>query len=240
MANLETYGDLKKVIKSITINQTASSIKGGVKSKASDLVIDAAVEALKLTIPGIGLAKHGYDILKKAMSRPDTKKTNTWLDKLDIDDDMSKIIDDTVENGFIQLMTKAIESEPDTKSLEDDFNMNAKLVDYLKNTYAGRTITGIQENTMKKSELKKLIKEQILEITIDSPKLQGQIKTDVWDDLKIKDFNRSNFNNTISLVKNKKMLNTAANTILANTFIALLNANDEQLRNAFNNLKQFK
>jgi hypothetical protein len=36
------------------------------------------------------------------------------------------------------------------------------------------------------------------------------------------------------------MLNTAANTILANTFIALLNANDEQLRNAFNNLKQFK
>jgi hypothetical protein len=93
---------------------------------------------------------------------------------------------------------------------------------------------------MKKSELKTLIKEQILEITIDSPKLQGQIKTDVWDDLKIKDFNRSNFNNTISLVKNKKMLNTAANTILANTFIALLNANDEQLRNAFNNLKQFK
>ena len=240
MANLETYGDLKKVIKSITINQTASSIKGGVKSKASDLVIDAAVEALKLTIPGIGLAKHGYDILKKAMSRPDTKKTNTWLDKLDIDDDMSKIIDDTVENGFIQLMTKAIESEPDTKSLEDDFNMNAKMVDYLKNTYKGRTVTGIQENTMKTSELKKLIREQILEITIDSPKLQGQIKTDVWDDLKIKDFNRSNFNNTISLVKNKKMLNTAANTILANTFIALLNANDEQLRNAFNNLKQFK
>jgi hypothetical protein len=236
MANLETYGDLKKAIKNIQLTKKAGSIG----SKALGVGIEAAIDAAKTVIPGIGTAKSAVDFIRAFVKASDTKKTKTWLDKLQVDDETSAIIDDTVENGFIQLMTKAIESEPDTKSLEDDFNMNAKLVDYLKNTYAGRTITGIQENIMKKSELKTLIKEQILEITIDSPKLQGQIKTDVWDDLKIKDFNRSNFNNTISLVKNKKMLNTAANTILANTFIALLNANDEQLRNAFNNLKQFK
>ena len=232
MANLETYGDLKTLINNISKQQKGDKIISKGKEFALDQVLGL--------IPGASNAKTAFDFIKTAISKPDTKKTNTWLDKLDIDDDMSKIIDDTVENGFMQAMANSIEAEPNTKTLEDDFNMNAKMVAYLKSTYDGRTVTGIQENIMKKSELKTLIKEQILEITIDSPKLQGQIKTDVWDDLKIKDFNRSNFNNTISLVKNKKMLNTAANTILANTFIALLNANDEQLRNAFNNLKQFK
>jgi hypothetical protein len=84
-----------------------------------------------------------------SISKPDGKKTNTWLDKLDVDDDMSQIVDDTVENGFMQAMTKSIESEQDTKPLEDDFNMNAKMVDYLKKTYSGRTVSGIQENNMK-------------------------------------------------------------------------------------------
>jgi hypothetical protein len=232
MANLETYGDLKTLINNISKQQKGDKIISKGKEFALDQVLGL--------IPGASNAKTAFDFIKTAISKPDTKKTNTWLDKLDIDDDMSKIIDDTVENGFMKAMANSIEAEPNTKTLEDDFNMNAKMVAYLKSTYDGRTVTGIKESIMKKSEFKKLIKEQILEITIDSPKLQGQIKTDVWDDLKIKDFNRSNFNNTISLVKNKKMLNTAANTILANTFIALLNANDEQLRNAFNNLKQFK
>jgi hypothetical protein len=47
-------------------------------------------------------------------------------------------------------MAKAIESESDTKPLEDDFNMNAKMVDYLKQTYEGRTVSGIKENNMNK------------------------------------------------------------------------------------------
>jgi predicted transcriptional regulator len=46
--------------------------------------------------------------------------------------------------------------------------MNAKIVNYLKDTYKGRTITGIKENKsknknkMKNEALKKLIKEEIL------------------------------------------------------------------------------
>jgi hypothetical protein len=161
---LETYGDLKKIIKSITSKQKSSTIGGGIKGKATDIAIDAAVEALKATIPGIGLAKHGFDIFKGAIKKPDTKKTNTWLDKLDIDDNMSKIIDNAVENGFIQMITKTIEGESDDKPLEQDFNMNQKLVDYLKNNYQGRTITGIKENKMKKSQLRQIIKEEISKI----------------------------------------------------------------------------
>ena len=161
MANdLKTYGDLKKVISSITRNQKIKAVAGGVV----DIGIEGAIDAAKTIIPGIGTAKTTYDLVKKFITKPDTKKTKTWLDKLDVDDSMSRIIDDTVENGFIQTIAKTIENEPDDKSLEQDFNMNQKLVDFLKNNYQGRTITGIKENNMKKELLKSIIKEEIAKL----------------------------------------------------------------------------
>jgi len=93
---------------------------------------------------------------------------------------------------------------------------------------------------MKKSELKKLIKEQILEVTTEDPTLQGQIKIDLFKKLGIEGFDPSKFTTTINLVKNNKSLNIAANKILADTFIALLKADDPALLAIFNNLKQFK
>ena len=140
MANLETYGDLKKLINGISKQQKGEKIISKGKEFALDQVLGL--------IPGASNAKTAFDFIKTAVSKPDAKKTNTWLDKLDIDDEMSQIVDDTVENGFMQAMAKAIESESDTKPLEDDFNMNAKMVDYLKQTYDGRTVSGIKENNM--------------------------------------------------------------------------------------------
>jgi len=232
MANLETYGDLKTLINNINKRQKGDKIISKGKEFALDQVLGL--------IPGASNAKTAFDFIKTAISKPDTKKTNTWLDKLDIDDDMSKIIDDTVENGFMKAMANSIEAEPNTKTLEDDFNMNAKMVAYLKSTYDGRTVTGIKESIMKKSEFKKLIKEQILEVTTEDPTLQGQIKIDLFKKLGIEGFDPSKFTTTINLVKNNKSLNIAANKILADTFIALLKADDPALLAIFNNLKQFK
>jgi hypothetical protein len=140
MANLETYGDLKKLINGISKQQKGEKIISKGKEFALDQILGL--------IPGASNAKTAFDFIKTAISKPDAKKTNTWLDKLDVDDEMSQIIDDTVENGFMQTMAKTIESEPDDKSLEDDFNMNQKMVDYLKQTYDGRTVSGIKENNM--------------------------------------------------------------------------------------------
>jgi len=144
MANLETYGDLKKLITSISKKQKGEKIISKGKEFALDQVLGL--------IPGASNAKTAFDFLKTAISKPDTKKTDTWLDKLDIDDEMSAIVDDTVENGFMQAMAKSIETESDDKPLENDFNMNAKMVDYLKQKYGGRTIAGIRENTMKPTQ----------------------------------------------------------------------------------------
>jgi hypothetical protein len=149
---LNTYGDLKKVIKDISLKQKGEKIG------------DIALDTISNFIPGADLAKTTLGFIKAAFRKPDTKKTKTWLDKLDVDDEMSAIVDDTVENGFLQKISKDIEDADDNKPLEQDFNMNAKMVNYLKDKYKGRTISGIKENKMKNQPLKNLIKEEIKNI----------------------------------------------------------------------------
>lgn len=160
---LNTYGDLKKVIKAISTKQKGEKIG------------NVALGTVIGFIPGADTAKTTFEFIKAAFSKPDTKKTKTWLDKLDIDDEMSAIVDDTVENSFLQLLSKTIDSEPDNKPLEQDFNMNAKMVNHLKNKYAGRTISGIKENNMKNELLKQIIKEEIKNILKEEPNQKAEI-----------------------------------------------------------------
>lgn len=127
---LSTYGDLKKAVNVIKLKQKGNKISG----QGMDTLIGA--------IPLIGNAKSVYDFIKAAINKPDDKKTNTWLDKLDIDDDMSKIIDDTVENGFLDYIVTKINSTPDDTPLEQNFNMNDELSKYLKQKYNDRTVVG--------------------------------------------------------------------------------------------------
>jgi hypothetical protein len=238
MTNLKTYGDLKNLINIIKLKQKGQKIISKGKEVALDQVLGF--------IPGASNVKTFVDFIKVAVSKPDNKKTDTWLDKLDIDDKVSAIVDDTVENGFMQTMADAIKNEPDDKPLEDDFNMNQKMVDYLKNKYEQRTITGIREENMKTQQLRKLIREIILsELETSSPtdskQLQGNINIELFKKLNIADFDAGKFSTTINLVKNNKSLNMAANKILADTMIALIKTDDDALLNQiFSNLKQIK
>ena len=156
---LNTYGDLKKVIKAIALKQKGEKIG------------DIALGTLMGFIPGAEAAKTTFEFIRAAISKPDSKKTSTWLDKLDIDDSMSAIVDDTVENGFMQMMSKTIESKPDNQPLESDFNMNAEMVEYLKDTYKGRTVAGISED--KKAALKSAIKAYAREIMMNEENVTG-------------------------------------------------------------------
>jgi hypothetical protein len=160
---LNTYGDLKKAIKAIALKQKGQAIVSQGKSFVLDQLLGL--------IPGASNAKTTFEFIRAAISKPDTKKTNTWLDKLDIDDAMSAIVDDTVENGFMQMMSKTIESKPDNQPLEQDFNMNAEMVDYLKNTYRGRTVSGISEE--KKAALKSAVKAYAREIMMSEENVTG-------------------------------------------------------------------
>jgi hypothetical protein len=165
---METYGDLKKVIRNIKLKQKGEKIVSQGKSFVLDQVLGL--------IPGASNAKTTFEFLRAAFEKPDTKKTQTWLDKLDIDDEMSAIIDDTVENGFLKIMADTIEAESDTKPLESDFNMNAKMVDYLKSEYSGRTVTGITEKKMKYRLVKK-----VNEVEAEVPSNIATISKDLAD-----------------------------------------------------------
>lgn len=238
---LKTYGDLKKLIKSITTGQK--------KDKLINKGASLALDQLLGFIPGASNAKTAYEFIRTAVSKPDTKKTNTWLDKLDVDDNMSKIIDDTVENGFMTIMSKAIESESDTKPLELDFNMNQKLVDYLKTSYQGRTVTGIKENNMKKELLKKIIKEEIAKLKQEATlpanqppqKIQGAtLNIELLKKL-APNITPTNIQGAITAIKTNRLLTPAHNKTLAELMTAMIKTSDDSLLGKiFQNLKQIE
>ena len=142
-------------------------------------------------------------------------------------------------------MAQSIESEQDTKPLEDDFNMNAKMVDYLKKTYSGRTVSGIKENDLTQFDMKERFQQLagIKEVTAtpEPTQVQGQIKVELFKKLGVADFDPAKFSTTINLVKQNKPLNTAANKVLADIMIAMVKTNDDALLNQiFTNLKQIE
>jgi len=132
---LRTYGDLNKAINVIT------GVKKGelVGAELSNVGVDFLLGLL----PGLSAAKSAMDVYSAMFKAPDDKKTNTWLDKLNVDDDLSAIVDDTVETGFMTELSQLIANEPPTKPLEPNFDINAKMVDFLSRKYNKRTVAGV-------------------------------------------------------------------------------------------------
>jgi len=186
---LNTYGDLKKVLKAITLKQKGEKVV----SKGKEIAVDAFLSL----IPGAGAAKTALDIMSALYKSPDSKKTSSWLDNLNIDDNFSKIIDDTVENGFLQVLYNTIEQNSNDKPLEADFDLNEKLKEYLKKHYAGRTVAGISES--KKKRLSEQEDDEMYKNILDT--LQDAInstKKDIEDANKKKD----ELNKVLSVKKN--------------------------------------
>jgi hypothetical protein len=222
---METHGDLKKTIKNV------------LAKKKAERVGKAALGAVISAVPGLGTAKDGLDVVKSLFNRPDTKKTNTWLDKLDVDDEASAIVDDTVEDTFIQDKYKNLMGEPDEKPLDQNFSMNKELVQFLKDKYKNRTLFGIKENTMKVSEFKHIIKQEIIaeqEKTGEVSKVQNltpllkKLELDPTDE---KNFKKAALQGTRNLNIDKSV---------ATVFLKLLSTDNKALLGIFNALKQVK
>jgi len=194
MAELKTYGDLKQAIKSIQLKQKGEKIG------------DVAVDIIINNIPGLAAARTTYDFMKAAFSKPDTKKTKTWLDKIDVDDEFSAIVDDTIENDFLKIMAQTFDSESDDSPLEPDFNMNQKLVDYLKEKFKGRTVTGIKEYNMKErfQELAGITEEPLVKPQSKQDSSVATISKDLEDQ-------KNNFN----LINNKQKMEQLLDMIVS-------------------------
>jgi len=147
--NIKTYGDLKAIVGKIQNKQLKDKIVSQGKSIAIDQLLGL--------IPGAQNVKSVVDFVSAATKRPDTKKTNTWLDKLDIDDQVSAIVDDTVENGYVSDLTKNIQTKSDDENLPDDFSATSDLQKYIANKYQDRTVSSPEITREGKEILKELL-----------------------------------------------------------------------------------
>jgi hypothetical protein len=156
-----------------------------------------------------------------------------------VEDVLGKLTDFQSYLGFLQ---------PIVKGVEIIFNFLKPLIEAfavaLKS--GGKFATKlIKENKMKKSELKQIIRETLLQeaevATSQTGKVQGQIKSELFKKLGVADFDPGKFSTTINLVKQNKPLNTAANKILADVMVAMIKTSDDNLLNQiFTNLKQIE
>ena len=129
---LETVGEMLQFVKAIRSNKKAiMAAKGGLKI-ASD-----AVPLLSSFKTFAGLVKNMYKL-------EDEFSTNSALDNLNVDDKISKIVDDKVENAFLNDWIKKLEklasSNPDAPL--EKITATQQLSNFLKKTFDKRTVDG--------------------------------------------------------------------------------------------------
>ena len=62
---------------------------------------------------------------------------------LNVDDDVSKIVDDPIENAFLEDMSKTLTEKPDDTKLED-IDMTQELQLYIADKFNDKTVTGVK------------------------------------------------------------------------------------------------
>ena len=144
--NISTMKDLRELIKIINSEKRAEKGGDAVKDVVKDAAVDAIVGSLATVFPPALAAKGAWTMakaLKQMYSQSDEKKTDTHLDFLNVDDQISRIVDDTVENNFLNQATKQFEDLPDEAKVPNITNALSK---YISKKYADRTVTGYNEN----------------------------------------------------------------------------------------------
>ncbi len=125
-AQLMTVGDLKAALLGALQAKKQGIAAGELKNTATGLLLDL--------IPGAGTAKNIADILVNVYKLPDEKRTNTGLDSLNVNDQVSAVLDDRVENQFIKDYLTKFDKVPDDVKL-GNIDMTQLLSDFIKEKY---------------------------------------------------------------------------------------------------------
>ena len=123
---IETYGQLRAQLD--TAIRTKK--KAALKSFGIGLVFD---------LLGGGAFVSAAQVIKTMYSLPDDKKTGTVLDTLlNVDDDVSAIVDDKLENAFLQDFIEFVQAQPDDRVIRD--NITVELQKYIASKYNQNTV----------------------------------------------------------------------------------------------------
>jgi len=126
---IKTYGDLR--------SQLSAAIKTKKKAALKGFGIGLVLDAL-----GGAVFKDTATFIKTMYKLPDDKKTNTVLDVfLNVDDDVSAIVDDNIENAFLQDFLQIIQDKPDDEVITS--NITQELQNYIGGKYNQKTVKGV-------------------------------------------------------------------------------------------------
>lgn len=125
---MKTFGELKAALNKLV----SSKGKGGKLAVAKEFGIDIVSDAI-----GLGTAKSVFELVKGLSKMPDSKRPQSFLGNFDIDDYVSKIVDNDIEDEFTKYLVKKINDTDDSKPLKG-FNMTSEVNNYLKQHYSGR------------------------------------------------------------------------------------------------------
>lgn len=138
-----TFGQLKQAI----LEASNKKLAGRLATDAAGFVPGVGTAQTAASVAG-AVAKRFLDpkgpamnIFKKFMSVADAVRGAGILSKLDVDDNVSKIIADNVEDEFARYMIGMLNRYPDNQPIPADWNMTKELTRYLAQTYKGRTVS---------------------------------------------------------------------------------------------------
>jgi len=134
--DVKTVGDLRALIQTAQLKKRGEQLKGGVIDAAKSAIVDEIIGK----VPGLAAAKNMFDLARSAYSLPDEATQGTALKFLNIDDDVSKIVDDPIENAFLADLSKTLQEDPDDTKLED-IDMTRELQTYLADKFNEKTVT---------------------------------------------------------------------------------------------------
>lgn len=130
-----SYGELKTVLNAITAsNKTKKGLEVG--------------KNLVGLIPGLDTGDKiatGYDLIKSLCNIKDGDRPKNFLANFDLDDDISQIVDNDLEDDFIKELSARIETISDSKKI-GSFNMTDQIRGYLARRFNNRTVTGFSKN----------------------------------------------------------------------------------------------
>ena len=140
-AQFDTIGKVRKAIKA-----AISSKKKEISSQqAKALGVDTLIGAVPVVGNVASVAKGLLGVAKSMYKLPDNEKTQTGLDSLNVDDMISMIVDDGIENKFLRSFIKQFEGLPDNVPLVN-IDMTKALIKFINDTY-NRTIEKPEQGT---------------------------------------------------------------------------------------------
>ena len=133
---IETLGDLRKFFKLTKVKK-----KGGPAAKVAIKALASFVPFGTATIELIDKASDIKGMFSALYQKDDNFQTSDALSKVNVDDEISKIVDDQVELDFLNYVLDQFNKLPDNTPLEK-IDMTDQLRQYLATTFKNRTVTG--------------------------------------------------------------------------------------------------